>query len=171
MAGQERCPKNPSMLKAYCSHCQGTERGTAENPHFSLKESYFNGCPVVEVLKNGGAVHSHDTNFRFGVRKAQMLVSCMHALREFWQSSDDNRLTFKPRIIEDQKMGLRVKIYVEMYADFELSTGTTVDRPWLRLKALPPDNDHLGLGVIKCRAVCALKEELKQWLGRHGASG
>ena len=43
----------------------------------------MNGYPVVEVLKNGGPVHSFDSNFRFGVRKAQMLLACVHILREF----------------------------------------------------------------------------------------
>jgi hypothetical protein len=45
------------MLKAYCSHCQGTEPGTAENPKYSLKEDDFDGYPIVEVLKNGGSIH------------------------------------------------------------------------------------------------------------------
>lgn len=79
------------MLKAYCSHCRGTERGTAENPRFSLKEDYLNGCPVVEVLKDGGPVHSFDSNFRFGMRKAQMLLACVDVLREFWEHERDRK--------------------------------------------------------------------------------
>ncbi len=42
MSDQEKCPIYPSMLKAYCSHCQGTGRGTAAaNPKFSLMEATF----------------------------------------------------------------------------------------------------------------------------------
>ena len=164
MASQERCPKYTSMLKTYCSHCQGTERGTADNPRFSLKEEYFNGCPVVEVLNNGGPVHSFDSNFRFGVRKAQMLLACVHVLREFWHSSEEEKLAFRPQVIEDQRRRLRVQIYVEMHPDFEHSSGQTIERPWLRLQALPPDNDHIGLGTIKCRAICEVKDGLTQWL-------
>jgi hypothetical protein len=152
------------MLKTYCSHCQGTERGTADNPRFSLKEEYFNGCPVVEVLNNGGPVHSFDSNFRFGVRKAQMLLACVHVLREFWHSSEEEKLAFRPQVIEDQRRRLRVQIYVEMHPDFEHSSGQTIERPWLRLQALPPDNDHIGLGTIKCRAICEVKDGLTQWL-------
>lgn len=168
MASQERCPKYTSMLKAYCSHCQGTERGTADNPRFSLKEEYFNGCPVVEVLKNGGPVHIFDSNFRFGVRKAQMVLACVHVLRGFWHSSEAERLAFKPQVIEDQRRRLRVQIHVEMHPDFEHSSGQTIERPWLRLQALPPDNDRIGLGTIKCRAICEVKDDLRQWLRSQG---
>ena len=164
MASEERCPKNPSMLKAYCSHCQGTALGTEANPRFSIKESYFDGFPVVEVLKNGGPVHVYDSSFRFGVRKALMLLACTDVLRDFWHSTEDERLAFRPRLIEDKRHGLRVQIYVEMHPDFELSTGATVERPWLRLNALPPDKEHIGLGMMKCRAICEVKEDLKGWL-------
>jgi len=168
MASQERCPKNPSMLKAYCSHCQGTERGTAENPRFSLKEDNFCGCPVVEVLKNGGQVTVSDSHFRFGVRKAQMLVACVSVLREFGRASDEQKLQFKTQTIPNETGDLRIKVYVEMHPDFELSDGRPIDRPWLRLQALPPDNDHIGLGTMKCRAICEVEEDLKNWLRRQG---
>ncbi len=169
MASAERCPKNPSMLKAYCSHCQGTELGTDANPRFSVRSGYFDGFPVVEVLKNGGPIHMYDNSFRFGIRKALMLLACMEVLREFWHSTDEERLLFKPRLIEDRRHGLRVHIYVEMHPDFELSTGARVDRPWLRLKASPPDKEHIGLGMLKCRAVCEVKEDLEKWLRSYKA--
>jgi len=156
------------MLKAYCAHCQGSERGTADNPRFSLKEGYFNGYPVVELLKNGGQVTLSDSHFRFGVRKAQILVACVALFREFWRSSDERKLAFKPRLIENQRRGLRIQVYVEMHPDFELSDGRPIDRPWLRLQALPPDNDHIGLGTMKCRAICEVEEDLKHWLQRQG---
>ena len=44
-----RCPKNPSLLKATCSHCRGLGQGTADNPVYSLKEDNFRGHPVVET--------------------------------------------------------------------------------------------------------------------------
>jgi hypothetical protein len=171
MAGQDRCPKYPSMQKAYCVHCQRTERGTAENPRFSLKEDNYYGCPVVEVLKNDEQVTMSDSHFRFGVRKAQMLVACVPLLREFWRSSDEKRLEFQTQVIENQLRDLRIRGYVEMHPDFELSDGRPIDRPWLRLQALPPHNDHIGLGTMKCRAICEVEEDLKRWLRRQGILG
>ena len=168
MPVQERCPKYTSMLKAYCSHCQGTERGTSANPRFSLNEDYLNGCPVVEVLKDGGPVHSFDSNFRFGIRKAQMLLACVNVLRGFWHASDEEKLAFVPQVVDDQRHRIRVRIHIELHPGFEYSTGQTIDRPWLRLQALPPDSEHIGLGTIKCRAICEVKNDLEQWLRRHG---
>ena len=109
-----------------------------------------------------------DSHFRFGVRKAQILVACVALFREFWRSSDERKLAFKPRLIENQRRGLRIQVYVEMHPDFELSDGRPIDRPWLRLQALPPDNDHIGLGTMKCRAICEVEEDLKHWLQRQG---
>lgn len=168
MPDQKRCPIYPSMPKAYCSHCQGLDPGTADNPKFSVREEYFNGYPVVEVLKNGGPVHMWDSHFRFGQRKAEMVIACMALLREFWRSTDDERRAFAPQLIENQRRGLRIQIYVEMHPDFEYSTGATIERPWLCLRALPPDNDHVGLGMMKCRAICAVEKDLKHWLRRRG---
>jgi hypothetical protein len=156
------------MLKALCSHCQGTEQGTSENPRFSIREHYLYGFPVVEILKNGGPVHNFDSNFRFGVRKAQMLLACTHVLREFWRSSDEEKLTFGSQVVEDQRRRISVRIQIEMHPDFNYSTGQTVERPWLRLQSLPPDTEHIGLGSIKCRAICEVKIDLEQWLRKHG---
>jgi hypothetical protein len=168
MDGRERCPKNPSMLKAYCSHCQGTVRGTTDNLTFSIKEGLYHGFPVVEVLKNGGSVHMWDSHFRFGLRKAEMLIACSAILREFGWATDEERLSFKSRLIENQRRELRIQVYVEMHAEFEHSSGATIERPWLRLEALPPDKDHIGLGMIKCRAVSAVETDLKRWIEAHG---
>ena len=168
MDERERCPKNASMLKAYCSHCQGTQRGTLDNPSFSLKESHYHGFPVIEVLKNGGSIHVWDSHFRFGLRKAEMHITCLSVLREFGWSSDDERLGFKSKLIENRKRGLRIQVYIEMHPEFEHSSGATIERPWLRLEALPPDKDHIGLGMMKCRAVAAVQDDLKRWLQRNG---
>jgi hypothetical protein len=168
MDDRERCPKNPSMLKAYCSHCQGTERGTTDNHRYSLKEGNFEGYPVVEVLKNGCAIHMRDEHFRFGQRKAEILVACVSLIRNFGWSTDSERFTFTPKLVENRKRGLRVQISVEMYPEFEHSSGSIIERPWLRLQALPPDYGHIGLGMLKCRAVAAVEDALRSWLRKVG---
>jgi hypothetical protein len=113
-------------------------------------------------------VHAYDANFRFGVRKAQMLLACVDILRSFWHSTAEERLRFRPCLVEDQRRTIRVLILMEMHPDFEHSTGETIDRPWLRLTTLP-DKEHIGLGVIKCRAICEVKEELRRWLQAQSA--
>lgn len=165
--GDERCTKFPSKMKYECSHCQGLERGTPDNPRFTLRESSFDGFPVVEVLKNGGPVHVWDEHFQFGERKAEILLACVDTLREFWLSTDDDKRTFATRRIENHGCGLVITIEVEMRHDFELSTGPKVDRPWLCLHALSPDNVRIGLGTLKCQAICAVEEGLRKWLLRQ----
>ena len=107
----------------------------------------------------------YDSNFKFGVRKAQMLITCLGVLREFYHSSDEERLAFRPRVVQGRD-GLRVTVLVEMHPDFEHSSGAIVDRPWLQLHA--DEHTRIGLGVIKCRAVCEVQEDLKRWLRTHG---
>jgi hypothetical protein len=168
MPDNEKCPLFPSIPRLYCSHCQGTARGTRDNPKFSIKTGYFDGFPVVEVLKDGGAIHLWDSHFRFGLRKAEVVINCIDILRDFWRSNGYERKVFVPRVIENRRRRLSVKIYVELHPDFERSDGETIDRPWLHLKALPPDKEHIGLGVLKCRAVCEVEDEIKKWLREHG---
>jgi len=103
--------------------------GTIENPQLSLKEDFFNGYPVVEILSNGGPIHVWDSHFRFGQRKAEIVIACLAVLRDFWRSDDYDRRAFRPQILENQRRGLRIRIYVEMQQDFEHSTGTRIDRP------------------------------------------
>jgi hypothetical protein len=167
MPDQEKCPINPSMPKAYCSHCKVPEGGMERNPRFSIRESRFRGNPIVEVLKNGGPIHMWDKHFRFGLRKAEMLLSCIELIREFGSSTDERRLAFQPRVVENQRRGLSIQISVEMYADFEHSSGERVDRPWLCLQALPPDTEHIGIGALKCQAICAVQDDLEAWLRKH----
>ena len=164
MSDNERCPIFSSVLKAYCSHCQGTARGTPGNPKFSLKDGTVNGFPVVEVLRDGAAIHPWDEHFRFGKRKAEMLLTCIDVLREFWKTNGDENDRFVPRVVENHTRRLRVRVFVEKHPDFERSDGELVERSWLRLQALPPDDEHIGLGAMKCRAVSELEEELKRWV-------
>lgn len=165
----ERCPKYPSLPREFCSHCQGTSLGTAENPRFSIKEDFdgAHGYPVLEVLKNGGPIHVRDSHFRFGRRKAEMLLASLPAVREFGWCTEEKRLAFESRIIQDQEFSLVMRVYVEMFPDFEYSTGETIERPWLCLQAMPPETARLGLGMMKCRAVWEAREPLRDWVRRQ----
>lgn len=165
----EPCEKFPSLDRRSCAHCQGSALGTQENPNFSVREGFdeVHGYPVIEILKNGGSIHQYDAHFRFGRRKAEMLLTCLRALKEFGWCAAEDRLQFRSRIVEDPALGLRVRVFAEMQRYFERSTGQLVHEPWLRLHALPPDQSRLGLGVMKCRAIWSVQDELRGWLGRH----
>jgi hypothetical protein len=65
---------------------------------------------------------------------------------------------------EAQLLATLLRVFVEKHPDFERSDGELVERSWLRLQALPPDNEHIGLGAMKCRAIAELEEELKRWV-------
>ena len=163
MPDYEACPIYPGLRKLECSHCQGTARSSA--PNFSLRAGYYKRHPTIEILKNGGPVHAWDTHFRFGYRKTEIILASIVAIREFAEARDDDeRRAFRPRIIASR--GLRVHVQVEMDPEFETSTGLKVDRPYLHLRALPPAEGGIGLGMSKCQAICALESELERWLKR-----
>jgi hypothetical protein len=167
MSAQEMCAKYPSLPKAYCSHCQGTNRQTTPVPDFSLAEGWYGRYSIVEVLKNGGPIHSWDRHFRFGVRKAELILTSIAPIREFAEARDDDeRRCFRARIIAGR--GLRVHVQLEMHPEFETSTRLKVDRPYLHLRALPPVKGGIGIGVLKCRAICAVELDLEDWLRRFG---
>lgn len=164
----ERCPKYPSMLRAHCSHCRGTVRGTEEHPVFSVREGFdsLHGYPVIEVLKNGAAIHARDSHFRFGRRKAEIILACLPALQEFWSATDSERLAFRPRVFIDNRRGAFIQVSMQMHPDFETSGGRYVDRPWLFLQGVEPSESRIGLGAMKCRAICAVQKEIAAWLDR-----
>lgn len=164
MKAIDRCPKYPSMPKEFCSHCQGTGVGTENNPRFSIKESFLNEKPLVEILKNGGPVHLFDSHFTFGLSTAILLLKCIEVLREFWKSTDEERRTFENQTIEDKEGGYTIDISVEMHPDFVRSTGEMIDRPWLQI-VVPWE--RIGLGMMKCRAVCEVEDQLANWLEKN----
>jgi hypothetical protein len=133
---EERCPLNPSMYKRECSHCQGTARGTSQNPNFSAVESFYNGSPVIEVLKNGAAIHAYDLHFRFGCRKARIILACLP------------------------------EVFAVMNPNF-VRGDELIEQYWLDLKELPSLEIHKGLGVMKCRAVWSVQDEIRAWLARR----
>jgi hypothetical protein len=137
--------------------------GTANNPHFSLREFEYEGYPMVEVLKNGGQVTPWDEHFQFGQRKAEIFVACMEILRKFWQSNDDQRRAFPLRVVE--KSGLCIQVNVER--EFVYSTGEKIYCPFLRLETLSPPAVVKGVGATKCQALCALENDLNEWLLKH----
>jgi hypothetical protein len=155
------------MYKRECSHCQGTDRGTPENPRFSITESFYRGYPVVEILKNGGRIHLYDEHFRFGCRIARILLASLPALKTFaWPSSEKDRTEFEPQIFTEARLGINIEVYVEMNPNFVVY-DELIEKCWLNLKELPTGEIHKGVGVMKCRAVWSVQDEIRKWLAKR----
>ena len=105
--------------------------------------------------------------FNYYKRKRPERVACIDVLRDFWRSNGDEDGIFMPRVIENQGRRLRIRTHVEKHHDFERSDGQTVEKSSCGYKRCP-HHDHIGLGVLKCRGVCELEDELKRWLRKQG---
>jgi hypothetical protein len=167
MPREDRCPLNPSFRKSECSHCQRTGRGTRDNPIFSIREDRYQSNPVVVILKDGAAIHAWDSYFGMGTQKVRIALCCIEVLRDFWIKDGYRNEQFFDRTIVDPNGRLRVQVFIAWHRDFERSDGEPVDKPFLHLRGLPPDSGEIGLGVIKCRAIYELREELRDWLHKH----
>lgn len=156
------CPLHPSLRQAFCSHCDGSAPGTPSNPKYSLKPAITDVRfgELVEILKNGGPVHRFDRHFRFGRRKASLFLAAMAAIREFAWIPDADRFAYWHPPILDQRLG-QISVEIEVKPRFVRSTGERIDRPYLRL--IGSDGALKGLGYQKCRAVSALRDELRRW--------
>jgi hypothetical protein len=158
MSVQEKCPKT-GLRRVECSHCQGPLVGTWTNPRFSLDESDSS----VRVLKNGFAWNRSGTHWGILRGEVNILVACSDVLQEFSESTDEQRHKFPFREILENGDDSAIHVSVEAHPDFVHSRGTTIPCPWLHLRGR---NARIGLGADKCRAICALKEQLKDWLSR-----
>jgi hypothetical protein len=96
-----------------------------------------------------------------------MLLACIDLLRDFWKTNGDENDRSVLQVVENGKRRLRVRVFVEKHPDFERSDGQTVERARLRFQARPPDDEHIGLGAMKCGAICELEEELTAWLAKQ----
>jgi hypothetical protein len=146
----------------------------AGSASYSITESYDRKYGhLVEVLSNGGPVHSYDRNFRFGPVKAELMLTGLPALERFAFSTDEERLLFEPEVFKDSRLRLGVRTHVTleretsvtMQPGFVRSTGEYVERPWLNFQSLQGPF-HIGLGAVKCKAIWAVRESLKEWLER-----
>ncbi len=155
------------MYKSECSHCGGTARGTAENPRFSIREFSLYRNPMVEILKNGGPVHRHDQHFQFGCRVARVLLASLPALKAFaFPSSERPRTESEPQIFTEDTLGITIEVFVEMNPNF-MVYDELIEKCWLNLRELPTGEIHKGVGVMKCKAVWSVQDDLKRWLIRR----
>ena len=131
-----------------------------------MRPGFYKGNKVVEVLKNGGPIHPYDEHFRFGIQKAKLLLAALTIIREFAaNTADDGTTTVASQVVRDEATGCQICVWVEMHPEFEHSSGVTIDKPWLQIEAIPLGSGaHIGLGVQKAKAICAVARQLRTWL-------
>ena len=133
-----------------------------------MKEDEFHGYPIVEVLRDGGPIHDWDRHFRFGLEKAEILLAALPVLKQFALASDEERYNFAPQVVRSHEMRISLNIFVEMRPDFVWSTGELIERPYLQLVPLPVGKrGRIGLGALKCEAICGVQEDLRTWVRSH----
>ena len=152
----ERTCSFSGLRQLTCAHCKHPRRVLYE-----LRPGVYMGNPVVEILKNGGPVHPYDEHFRFGLAKGRLLLAALDAIRQFAAVGDDivERFTSEgpPQGIASDAL----TIWIELHPEFVRSTGETVDRPWLHMRS---STATIGVGYEKAKAVCALSDQLRQWV-------
>src|SRR4029077_1240293 len=133
-------------------HCK-TPRGQ----HHELRESSYYGNPVVELLKDGEPIQSHDEHFRFGIEKALLILASLRVIEQFVELGDD-AITSPPQQVVDAKAG-QIQVWVEMHPDFVHSSGASIDRPWLRMEYLPLGTGAHRSRVRESKAILALSKD------------
>ena len=64
---------------------QSLPQASAKPARYELRFSFFKGAPFVEVLKDGGPIHSYDRHLKFGLEKAKLLLAALHEIEKFVQ--------------------------------------------------------------------------------------
>ena len=141
-----------------CAHCK-YPRGV----RYGLHRGVYKGSPVVEIVKDGGPVHPHDEHFRFGVAKARLLLTALPMIRHFAEVGDEIVDVIPGELAVPDTSGGAVKVWVEMHPEFVRSSGETIDRPWLHMRSSAVS---IGVGYEKAKAICALADQLRQWVER-----
>src|SRR6266536_4031723 len=94
-----------NLPKQSCSHCKRHKRR-----QYELRESSYYGNEIVEVLKDGGPIHSHDEHFRFGVEKAVLMLASIAMVKQFLELGDAAAEVLAPQVIETPGGDIQVSV-------------------------------------------------------------
>jgi len=158
----ERCPKT-GLKRSSCYHCQ-------EPPEYSIKEGVFKGLPVVEILHQGGAIHEFDEHFRFGVKKAKLILACMEIVEELAATQFGEMPAIENQTVVDSINGDQISLIVESFREWQHSSGRTIKVPWIRLQSDKYPDVHIGFGQKKAKAIVCLRRKTAEWVDRSGCN-
>lgn len=156
MPGEDRCQHG--MIRTQCAICQAP-------PEYEMKESTFKGYPIVELLYRGGPIHERDSHFRFGKKKAMLLLACIKIVEELAATQPGELPNIRDQIVRDRVNGMNISVKVESFTDFELPPDIRINAPWVRLQWESNPDLHIGFGRRKAKAILALKRKLAEWAG------
>lgn len=150
----------------WCASCSPREtRHSSFN--YEIVESIYKDSPVIEILENSEPF-PFDSHFRFGCKKARLILACMDTIVEFSEHTDDNgRSTVKPHTIDSIKFGGEISVSIEPHPEFVHSSGRTINKPWLSLRVMPYESPHISFGLRKAHALVSLKDQIIKWLNKQ----
>lgn len=149
------------LLSGQCASCSAPRKRQVVDgaDRYELCPGEHRGNPVVEVLKNGGPVTPYDRHFRFGVRKAQLLLAAGDLVQRF--ACDGAKLGCQDLIFS----GGRARGHY--HEGFERAPGWRINAPWLHLEA--QGGVKIGVGQQKAKAITALLPALNRWVADQEA--
>ena len=152
------CPHGMPQ-EEWCSICSGGN--VAHTPRlqdpatFSAHEDVYKGNPTFEILNDGGVFNKvTKTRFRFGVRKAKMLLDCIEVIEQFAFTTDAGRQNFK--IPDNQRWNIRhVPHFINKFDQLR-------NEPYLQFKE--DTSLKLGVGAKRCQALWELRGEIRDFV-------
>ncbi len=149
-------------------HTGNPDRTQANGPKhwFSVVESRWRGEPVLEILQDGRPFHvvldGHKSRFRFGVRKARMLLACLREIRVFYASGGTLPVTLDPLTVHSRPW--QCDCMLSRHEGFKRG-GHWQAKPWLKIAS---GNACIGIGVSKAEAVLFLEAEIERFVLQAG---
>lgn len=132
---------------------------------YRIYSDTYNRRPIVEIFRNGMPWFAPgDSHFRFGVKKAEMILYCIKEIEQFALSNNPAEI-YKTSISKISPIDPSEEIYLQSFPEFERTDGHVVRMPFLRLNRTVnsvPSTD-IGLGQTKAIALAVLQEELRGW--------
>ena len=143
------CEKNTEKKNMYYVP-QLISKINNNEPRFTYNSSIYKGNLIMEIFKDGEPfwedLPGAKKHFRFGSKKAHMILNCMPIIHKFFQS--DGRIPNEENT--DETSGLRCKIR-RLYHK---------GNPYLKIEAC---DKTLNFGLLKSKSIIELEREIKMF--------
>ena len=130
--------------------------------NFSIKEGTSKDNPVLEVLINSqpfGEYFPNDENFRFGVKEAKMIVTCIDVIETFFHSNGKSPDANKPASRKNE--GYHLTCVCTKQNAF-IRGGKIIEKPYLKIE--DETGFDFGLTLTKAKAILVVMEEIELFI-------